>query len=74
MLTYRRLALGLATTGALDAALAPRAFAHLSWTGLALLSVATFFKMAAVRGMVGGEGLYKAGEGGEETCCASRSR
>ena len=57
--TYRRLLLGLSASAAAEALLLPRLVVNLSWTGLGLVTLGGFAKIAGPVRMLPGEGIKR---------------
>ena len=57
--TYRRLLLGLTASAAAEALLLPRLFFSLSWTGLGIMLLCGFAKVAGPMRMMPGEGFKR---------------
>ena len=58
LVTYKRLALGLAAVGGLELALLPRMLANLSWTGVGLMTALAAAKVSSPARQIRGEGWW----------------
>lgn len=58
LVTYKRLAMGLATVGGLEVMLLPRALVNLSWTGVAAFGALAILKVNSPARQVRGEGVW----------------